>query len=452
MVAASLLDPRGAWTAKACFLLGVSYLFVPLDIIPDRLPYVGHLDELSAVMLGLVGAWRLSPAPGVRAPGAGGLRGTAVRAARALAGRAAVSVFAGALTAPVLRLMLGRWPDREEGLCFRRGLRASDSALPPLLRAIAHVPAARGLVNRTMLLASAAPGIETMPPNGVSAASPMMGDPMRIWRGPPIGFLHLEKTAGSSLTTFLAGLFHPLQIDPDPNRVIAPDTALLRRRGGHHPDPDRALVWGHYDLATLQGLEPPRFLLTVLREPRARILSLYHYFRANNGDSERRVRLAHELPLLGYLRSGEPDIVNMVDNIYVRRLTGRYLGAGGRDPLRENPDALLAEALRALDGFDFVGLAEDMDGTLALLGRRLGFPPPARAPRVNVLADNEANPFLPFRLVSRAPLTPAVDAELGRLTRLDRLLYERACLRFASEREGRRPGALPLDPVKGRGP
>ena len=102
--------------------------------------------------------------------------------------------------------------------------------------------------------------------------------------------------------------------------------------------------------------------------------------------------------------------------------------------MRDDPEATLADALRALDGLDFVGLAEDMDRTLALLGRRLGFTPPPRAPRVNVLADNEANPFVPFRTIARAPCTPAVEIELDRLTRLDRAVYERACRRFAEER------------------
>ncbi len=439
IVAVTLLDRRGSPLAKLWFLFCLSYLFVPLDIIPDRTPYVGHLDEAAAVLLGLLGAWLLTSSA---APAPAGLRGVvppglgmAARGARSVAGRASVDLFATALAAPVMRLMLGRWPEPLEVAQFRLGLRRNSSALPPLLRAIAHVPTARGLVNRTMLLAS------TVPPDAASAHGivavdhgALMGDPMRIWRGPKIGFLHLEKTAGSSLTTFLTGLFHPLQIDPDPNRVLAPETTRLAERDGHRPDAERSLVWGHYDLATLRGLGPDRFLLTVLREPRARILSLYHYFRANDGDDERRVRLAHELSLLDYLRSGEPDAVNMVDNLYVRRLTGAYAGADGHDPLRTDPDAALAQALDRLEALDFVGLAEDMDATLATLGRMLGFTPPTRAPRANVLAENEANPFLPFRTIARARVTDEIAVELDRLTRLDRVVYERGRRRFEALR------------------
>lgn len=418
---------HGPLPAKLWFLLCLSYLFVPLDVIPDRLPYVGHLDEATAVLLGLLGVrlWL---------PGATPARQMRARQVRALAGRAGAGLLAGALAAPVMRLMLGRWPDRGETEEFRRGLRQNGHGLPPLLRAIAHVPAARGLVNRTMLLAAAEPCGRGDGRGVASDMAPLMGDPMRIWRGPDVGFLHLEKTAGSSLTTFLTGLFHPLQICPDPNRVVAPDTPLLRERGGHRPDPERALAWGHYDLPTLQALGPDRFLLTVLRDPEARILSLYHYFRANDGDGDRRVRIAHELSLLDYLRSSEPDAINMIDNLYVRRLTGRYVGADGVDPLAVDPQGALEAACAGLDALDFVGLAEDMDATLAVLGRMLGFAAPARAPRANVLAQNEANPFLPFRTIARSPVTPAIAVELARLTRLDRVIYERGRQRFAALR------------------
>jgi uncharacterized membrane protein YkvA (DUF1232 family) len=47
--------------SKLTLLLGMSYLFVPLDLIPDRIPIIGHLDELSFVLFGFVGSRRLVP-------------------------------------------------------------------------------------------------------------------------------------------------------------------------------------------------------------------------------------------------------------------------------------------------------------------------------------------------------------------------------------------------------
>lgn len=51
-----ILHPRESFWSKLLFLAGLSYLFVPWDIIPDRLAYVGHLDEAGFVLSGLVGA------------------------------------------------------------------------------------------------------------------------------------------------------------------------------------------------------------------------------------------------------------------------------------------------------------------------------------------------------------------------------------------------------------
>ena len=60
----------------------------------------------------------------------------------------------------------------------------------------------------------------------------------------------------------------------------------------------------------------------------------------------------------------------------------------------------------------------------------LGFTPPARTPEVNVQSNAERNTLLPVRPVAREPLTPAMEAELDRLTRLDIMLYRHAEQRF----------------------
>ncbi len=58
----ALLDWRTCLASKLVLLLGVAYLFVPIDIIPDRIPVLGHLDELCFVLFGFAGSRRLVPA------------------------------------------------------------------------------------------------------------------------------------------------------------------------------------------------------------------------------------------------------------------------------------------------------------------------------------------------------------------------------------------------------
>jgi hypothetical protein len=57
----ALSDWRTCLWSKLALLLGASYLFVPIDIIPDRIPVVGHLDELSFLVLGFVGSRHFVP-------------------------------------------------------------------------------------------------------------------------------------------------------------------------------------------------------------------------------------------------------------------------------------------------------------------------------------------------------------------------------------------------------
>ncbi|HEY5301034.1 MAG TPA: sulfotransferase, partial [Acetobacteraceae bacterium] len=49
-----LFDVRSYFLAKLALVVGFSYLFVPLDIIPDRIPYFGHVDEATSVISGFL--------------------------------------------------------------------------------------------------------------------------------------------------------------------------------------------------------------------------------------------------------------------------------------------------------------------------------------------------------------------------------------------------------------
>jgi uncharacterized membrane protein YkvA (DUF1232 family) len=57
-----LRDPRVPILAKAVPLLGALYLVSPLDVIPDFLPLLGQVDDLSLVLVALAMFLRLCPA------------------------------------------------------------------------------------------------------------------------------------------------------------------------------------------------------------------------------------------------------------------------------------------------------------------------------------------------------------------------------------------------------
>lgn len=54
-------DPRTPWYAKLCLALVLGYALSPVDLIPDFIPILGHLDDLLLVPLGVWLALRLIP-------------------------------------------------------------------------------------------------------------------------------------------------------------------------------------------------------------------------------------------------------------------------------------------------------------------------------------------------------------------------------------------------------
>ena len=173
-----LFSLQSGLAPKAVLAAGISYLFVPIDLIPDRLPWVGHLDEIGFLLLGLAGGLLLSVPPQPRARSPGLLRQWAERLAWRTLGAGLASV-AGRF---VLRLMLGRWSNQDELAAFQDGFHASAHGLPPLLRAVAYVPAAQTLLNRAMLLSA-----QRNPDAQRLGAAQMMGNPMTLWHGPGCG-------------------------------------------------------------------------------------------------------------------------------------------------------------------------------------------------------------------------------------------------------------------------
>jgi hypothetical protein len=321
---------------------GLAYPFSQIDIIPNHIPVIGYLDQIGFAALALAAAWLAvvqigrtgAPVPDesallpIWAPGRPMPRKPALRPMRwrdaqimwlSAVRRTLLQGFAYTLAGPLLRLAMGRWPTLAEITAFRRGFQRF-APIPPLLRALAAVPAARHQVMRTMLVSwmLADESYKGALRDELGSGDPNGGDHLQVWLGPKITFLHLEKTAGMSVTSVLSSRFHPMQIDPDPRRsfpphVLTPLPPFLIDRIKRY-----ALVWGHYDVPSIRRLGADRFVFTVLRDPRARILSLYRYWRSTAAQDlgwagmNQPVLAAQTLPLLAFLRSDDPAITSTI--------------------------------------------------------------------------------------------------------------------------------------------
>ena len=322
LLVASGRDIKSCLVSCLFLAAGVAYLGGPVDLVPHS-----HIDELALLIISIGTARYLLPEV-VRA------RAQPVRDAADLRRhwrKRVLACTAAAISAPVLRLCIGRWPDERERQLFRVGFVSGEAIVPPILRGLHSVPASKEPLGQLAVLKLVREGVVRKPPDlgpHRMAMPAFPGNPLSYWRGQPISFLHFEKTAGTSLANLLTGLFHPLQIDDDPERGTAPHVLSAFPPTIRDDIRRKSLVWGHYDLPALHRLGPERRIVTMLREPQARVLSLYHFWRSvdpsliDAGFVGFNVSATHELDLLNYLKSADPLIRNYIDNVYVRRLAG----------------------------------------------------------------------------------------------------------------------------------
>lgn len=61
VLARALKHPRTPWYAKAVGALTLLYALSPIDLIPDFIPVLGHLDDIVLVPLGIWATIKLIP-------------------------------------------------------------------------------------------------------------------------------------------------------------------------------------------------------------------------------------------------------------------------------------------------------------------------------------------------------------------------------------------------------
>jgi hypothetical protein len=206
--------------------------------------------------------------------------------------------------------------------------------------------------------------------------------------GHPSCFLHVPKCAGMSMRAALHMALPPGSLAPQGcdgsvfcdftdfellgndarTFVVATDAEALALA-------DYRAVAGHFWLATLLQVAPPSSVATILREPRARLLSLYAYWRITPGVSEALQPydvFRHALRPLDEFIS-EPRIAGMVDNQVCRML----LRGDPRMPVDEfiapgDVDAIASDAINQLSALGFVGIIERPEGARQGLARLFG--------------------------------------------------------------------------------
>ncbi|MDO9502168.1 methyltransferase domain-containing protein [Falsiroseomonas sp.] len=240
--------------------------------------------------------------------------------------------------------------------------------------------------------------------------------------GMRLAFLHIPKTAGTAFGAALAQRFAAHEIasthrmaltggaaDPLLTQVIPPYRALGI---GSHLDQDK--------LDAIAAALPPGqrlFIVTVLREPRARLISQYRHWHRSEDSSMRGLpdehreafMAARNLSLGEFLEAAIPYAQAHFRNTQARMLCGH-----GSSELMDEA-TLLRTALANLASHDVVTTTETLDDGMARIAEAFGWSPPDSVRPLNVA------PGAPL-----PALAPEVEALIEDHIRVDRALWDAA--------------------------
>lgn len=231
----------------------------------------------------------------------------------------------------------------------------------------------------------------------------------------PLVFLHIPKTAGTSLIELLARNFDAGDVCriTDIHRTLSEITADVEVAVAE----GKRLICGHFPYAAIAPLRHEVTPFTVLRHPIDRIVSLYKFWRVQDPDraggpaARFACALARNLDFDRFLASDHPLIVSATRDEMCKSLAA---------PNTANTIAdRLGSASANLAAMSF-GLVEDMPRTLRLLSQRL---------RINLLDDVRLNTTQHLPELS---LSCAQREFLMRLNIGDIALYDDATTRFSA--------------------
>lgn len=231
-------------------------------------------------------------------------------------------------------------------------------------------------------------------------------------------FDHVPKTGGTAINQALARLF-PLQVSTDSHKLVAAGDLGF---AGSYP-----IICGHFGGRWRRKFraEKDRVTFTVIRDPVARVISTYSYWRhrvepGHTGYHRPGVEAARTLDFASFIRADVPDARNDLFNRHFAHLNG----ADKRADLELADPADHADRIAALaDEFDVLGTTERLADSLQWFLRELG----CERPRTEALLQSVS--------ANRSPRL--ADTEITRVDRnyiLERSRLDLALLQIARKR------------------
>ncbi len=256
-------------------------------------------------------------------------------------------------------------------------------------------------------------------------------NPARWFTDPCYVFLHIMKTAGTSVQNHLIDCF-------------GRDTIYYEYQDFLHTHAPGELARfnvfaGHFNYDSLRFI--PRQTLSIftfLREPRQRLLSLYYYLRAHDAghrQSGRHAELANQLDIEEFFECPEIRGDVVFEDHMCMAIMGRSQWRKWLSMLAETRDAkayadmietiIRPEIVKRLQEFVFIGLQEDFEASIQLLFRTvLKAPPPSKVRADHSLALLMSKNTNFKKSMKKQPMTPRLDSAMEFFYKLDKVVYE----------------------------
>lgn len=188
----------------------------------------------------------------------------------------------------------------------------------------------------------------------------------------PVFFHHIPKTAGTTLTSYMASIYSNEMFVGRSEKVIRKNISAL---------PRYRFVSGHISNTLLFDLTDATHIMTIIRDPFKRAISQYKNWRdgvriQDESDvweltevAKEAIYLAQNSDVESFFRSSNMEIIANTRNVYTRA----YCQAVDVDP--DSDDIRLAEeAFENVRNFLWFGLLDKIDESLSLLSMQLYSP------------------------------------------------------------------------------
>lgn len=250
------------------------------------------------------------------------------------------------------------------------------------------------------------------------------------WTEERIVFMHVPRTGGTTLTALLAAAVGDDVVCPEKfnDLPLWPAGLLARYR----------IFAGHFDRVTIDVIPGARKkVITLLRDPRSRIISTYRFWRIHRRelavrDNLTAVLAAIDLDFLSFLQEMPKIAIHDIDNMYARVFGGFVPISGEPDAVRQAPlealgggQHLLVEATRFLDQCAAVGVLEEFSRSVSVIFAALNLPAPKNEIAALLRTDDLNDPTM-YEPAGEFEITSEAEAEIDKLTRYDRVIYQHA--------------------------